>query len=90
MAWKTIATETFSREIKKYKKNNQFMGALEKKIQRIKKDPVNVGGRLAGRLHGYKSTRIIKKYRLVFLVDEVNSTVLLIGIDHRKFDYKNF
>ena len=61
MKWRILTTKTFSREIKKYKKNNQFMTALEKKIQRLKENPGTIGGYLAGTLHGYKSTRIIKK-----------------------------
>ena len=50
MPWKIIATKTFSKEFKKYRKNNEFIKALDKKIQRLKKDPDSVGGYLAGRL----------------------------------------
>lgn len=90
MLWKIIATKIFSKEFKKYKKNGNFVDALEKKIQRLKKNPVNIGGYLSGRLHGYKSTRIIRKLRLIFKIDEDRCSVSLVGIDHRKFNYKNF
>jgi len=90
MSWKVITTKSFSKDYKKYRKNSLFVNALEKKIQRLKKGPANIGGCLSGRLHGYKSTRIIRKLRLIFKVDEGRCSVSLVGIDHRKFDYKNF
>jgi mRNA-degrading endonuclease RelE of RelBE toxin-antitoxin system len=90
MSWKIITTKEFSIEFKKYRKNNKFIDVLEKKIQRLKQNPNNVGGYLSGRLHGYKSTRIINKLRLVFKVDVDNSSITFIGIDHRKFDYERF
>lgn len=90
MSWKIITTKTFSREFKKYKKDGKFIDAFDKKIERLKKSPANIGGNLSGRLHGYKSTRIIRKLRLIFKVDEGSYSILLVGIDHRKFNYTNF
>ena len=90
MSWKVIATKTFSKEFKKYKKHSDVVKALDKKIARIKKDPNSIGGYLVGSLHRYKSTRIMKKLRLIFKIEESQLTVLLIGIDHRKFEYSNF
>jgi mRNA-degrading endonuclease RelE of RelBE toxin-antitoxin system len=90
MLWKVIATKTFSKEFRKYRKDSEFIKALDKKIQRLKKDPHNVGGYLSGRLHDYKSTRIIKKLRLIFEIDDEKFSVFLVGIDHRKFNYTNF
>ncbi|MBW1668201.1 MAG: type II toxin-antitoxin system RelE/ParE family toxin [Deltaproteobacteria bacterium] len=90
MSWKIIATKTFSNEFKKYRKNREFVDAIGKKIQRLKKDPHSVGGYLSGRLHGYKSARVIEKFRMIFRIDEKEQLVALVGIDHRKFDYKNF
>jgi len=90
ISWKIIITKAFSKEFKKYCKNNQFIDALEKKINRLKNDPHSMGGYLSGRLHSYKSTRIIKKLRLVFQINEKESSVILLGIDHRKFDYEKF
>ena len=90
MPWKAIRTETFSKTSKKYSKNKEFLNALYKKLQRIKENPHSVGGNLSGKLHGYKSTRIMKKLRLIFKINEKEHSVFLIGIDHRKFDYENF
>jgi mRNA-degrading endonuclease RelE of RelBE toxin-antitoxin system len=90
MSWKIIVSKTFSKDFRKYKKNGNFSDALEKKMLRIKKNPANIGGYLSGRLHGYKSTRIIRKLRLIFKIDEDNCSVFLVGIDHRKSDYRNF
>jgi len=59
MPWKIIRTDTFLRVFKKYKKNKEFVDALDKKIQRLREDPNSVGGYLSGRLHGYKSTRLL-------------------------------
>ena len=90
MLWKVIVTETFSKTFKKYNKREEFLNALDKKLQRIKQNPYGVGGNLSGKLKGYKSTRIIRKLRLIFKINEKEYSVFLIGIDHRKFDYKNF
>jgi addiction module RelE/StbE family toxin len=90
MKWKIISTETFSKEFKKYKKDNEFLKALDNKIKRLQQEPHNVGGYLSGNLHGYKSTRIIRKLRLIFKILDENKEVYLSAIDHRKFDYKKF
>jgi addiction module RelE/StbE family toxin len=89
MAWKIIATKTFSKEFKKYSKNNEFNHALDNKIKRLKENPEIIGGNLSGQLHGYKSTRIIRKFRLIFKILHENKSVQLIAIDHRKRDYKD-
>ena len=90
MIWEIKRTEAFSKEFKKHKKNGEFVKALEAKLERLKDNPESVGGYLSGRLHGYKSTRIVGKYRLVFkIVKEVNA-VYLMAIDHRKFGYERF
>jgi len=90
MPYKVINTKSFSQTFKRFKKNQEFINALDKKIQRLKEDPNNIGGYLSGELHGYKSTRIIGKYRLIFEIDEKNNKVYLLAIDHRKFGYKRF
>jgi addiction module RelE/StbE family toxin len=90
MVWRIISTETFSREFKKHKKDGEFVKALDNKIKRLQEDPENVGGYLSGKLHGYKSTRILKKLRLVFKIVYENNEIHLMGIDHRKFDYERF
>lgn len=53
-------------------------------------NPSSVGGYLSGRLHGYKSFRILKNYRTIFRISESENKVYLIAIDHRKNDYENF
>ena len=90
MPWDIVITETFTKALKKHKKNQEVLNALDKKIKRLKKSPHSVGGRLSGNLHNHRSTRLIRKLRLLFKVDEKSDSVLLVGIDHRKFDYENF
>ena len=90
MSWNVVVTESFSKTFKKYKKNKEFSAALESKIQRLKENPEAVGGYLAGRLHGYKSTRLVGKFRLIFKVSKPDNNVYLIAIDHRKFNYERF
>ena len=90
MPWTIVNTETFSKNFKSHKKDKEFIDALKKKVKRLEEDPDSVGGYLAGNLHGYKSTRIIGKFRLIFKVSPEQHTVYLSAIDHRKFDYKNF
>jgi len=53
----------------------------------LQDDPLHVGGWLSGGLHGKKSTRISRKYRLIFTPDEMEKVVYLNWIDHRKTVY---
>jgi len=46
-----------------------------------------MGGWLSGELHGKKSTRISRKYRLIFTLDEMEKVVYLNWFDHRKTAY---
>ena len=87
MVYEIVITDTFSKEFKKHKKNSEFINALDKKLGRLKENPNNVGGFLSGKLHGYKSTRIIRKFRLIFKIAEQEKRVYLSAIDHRKFVY---
>ena len=90
MNWKVISTETFSKQFRKHRKDGEFVKALDNKIKRLGLDPENMGGNLSGKLHGYKSTRILRKLRLVFRIVHENQEVHLMAIDHRKFDYERF
>ena len=90
MSYEIVITDTFSKEFKKHKKDGEFVNALDKKIERLKEDPNNVGGFLSGKLHGYKSTRIIRKFRLIFKIVEQEKKVYLSAIDHRKSAYDDF
>jgi len=90
MKWKVISTETFSKQFQKHKKNGDFIKILNNKIKRLQKEPENVGKYLSGRLYGYKSTRILKNLRLIFKIINKEQKVILMAIDHRKFNYKGF
>lgn len=85
MTYEVIITDNFSREFKKYKKDQEFLRALDNKIQRLKQNPEEIGGFLSGKLHGYKSTRIIRKFRVIFRIED--KKVYLMSIDHRKSVY---
>jgi len=89
MGWSVIRTHRFSEEFRKFEKNKEFVDALDKKIKRLEEDP-NIGGFLAGNLHGYKSFRLLKNFRILYRVDEAENKVYLVAIDHRKYDYKRF
>ena len=90
MKWEIKRTETFSKEFKKHKNDGEFVRALGAKLERLKENPENVCGYLSGRLHGYKSTRIVGKYRLVFKIIKEENAVYLTAMDHRKFAYERF
>ncbi|HLC84179.1 MAG TPA: hypothetical protein VJH22_00105 [Candidatus Nanoarchaeia archaeon] len=70
-----------------HKKNGALLDALDKKIQRLQINPEAVGGMLGGVLHGWHSTRLIRKFRLLFKIDSVNQVVDLGAIDHRDTAY---
>ncbi|MDO8508771.1 MAG: type II toxin-antitoxin system RelE/ParE family toxin [Nanoarchaeota archaeon] len=90
MLWSVVRTDEFSLAFKKYSRDKAFVDALDKKIQKLKEDPLSIGGFLSGDLHGFKATRIIRKFRLIFRIDEEEKKVYLLAIDHRKFGYKRF
>ena len=90
MVWQVIRTERFSKEFKKYEKNQDFVNAMDKKIKRLQEDPTAVGGYLSGNLHGYKATRLIRKFRILFRISEEERAVYLVAIDHRGHDYEDF
>lgn len=85
--WVVKRTDTFLKYLKKHKNNHELLTELDKKIRRLKKDPSSVGGNLAGNLHGHKSTRLSKNFRLVFIIDDKNKLVYLEALDHRKEIY---
>jgi len=85
--WAVKRTDSFLRYLKKHKNNHELFTALDKKIKSLKEDPSVVGGNLAGNLHGYKSTRLIRKFRLVFSVDKESKIVYLVALDHREDVY---
>jgi len=85
--WIVKRTDTFLKYLKKHKTNNELLVELDKKIKRLKENLYFVGGDLAGNLHGHKSTRLSKNFRLIFKVDSENKIVYLEALDHRKDVY---
>jgi mRNA-degrading endonuclease RelE of RelBE toxin-antitoxin system len=88
MPWIIRSTDTFIESFRRFKDNSKIVSELAKKIKRLQIDPLHVGGWLSGSLHGKKSTRIAKQYRLIFLPDEREHIVYLILIDPREHVYK--
>ena len=85
--WELKRTDAFLKDIKKHRANHELFIELDKKIQRLKEDPISIGGNLAGNLYGHKSTRLAKNFRLIFSIDQMNKIVYLVAIDHRKDVY---
>jgi len=85
--WDVKRTDTFLKNFKKYKKDQQVINELDKKIKRLIIDPNAVGGNLSGKLYGKKSTRLTGKLRLIFMIDENTKTIYLIALDHRASVY---
>lgn len=85
--WRVEQTEQFKKDVRAQRNNPQLLLELEKKLRRLEEDPKNVGGTLGGDLHGFRSTRLLRKFRLVFSVDEVRRVVFLAWLDHRKSAY---
>jgi plasmid maintenance system killer protein len=75
MAWAIKRTDTFLESFEQVRNNKKVIAELSKKLTRLAKDPLHVGGWLSGSLHGRKSTRVAKQYRLIFLPDEHEQVV---------------
>ena len=88
MPWIIWRTDTFLESFRLVRNNSKVVLELARKIKRLQADPLHVGGWLSGSLHGKKSTRIAKQYRLIFLPDEQEHIVYLILIDHREHVYE--
>ena len=85
--WIVKRTDPFLKYLKKHKNNHELLQELDKKIKRLKEDPKIIGGELSGNLSGHKSTRLSKKFRLLFSIDNENKIVYLEAIDHREDVY---
>ncbi|GAB6284043.1 MAG: hypothetical protein STSR0009_02420 [Methanoregula sp.] len=88
MLWIIRRTDTFLESFRQVKDNSKVVSELAKKIKRLQEEPLHVGSWLSGSLHGKKSTRIAKQYRLIFRPDEREHIVYLILIDHREHVYE--
>jgi mRNA-degrading endonuclease RelE of RelBE toxin-antitoxin system len=80
MTWAVKRTDTFLESLKVIRKNKEALLELDKKIKRLQEDPLHLGGWLSGELHGKKSTRISRKYRLIFTPDEMEQVFILTGL----------
>jgi mRNA-degrading endonuclease RelE of RelBE toxin-antitoxin system len=87
MVWVIKRTDTFLESFALVRTNKKVVAELGKKLARISEDPLHVGGWLSGSLHGKKSTRLAKQYRLIFLPDAGEQVVYLVLIDHREHVY---
>jgi len=87
MTWVVKRTDTFLVSLRAVRKNKEALAELDKKLKRLQYDPLHVGGWLSGELHGKKATRISRKYRLIFTLNETEKVVYLNWIDHRKTVY---
>jgi len=85
--WIVKRTDTFLKYLKKQKHNNELLNELDKKINRLIEDPPSVGGNLSRNLHGHKSIRLVKNFRLIFIIDDKNKIIYLEALDHRKDIY---
>jgi len=83
MMWRILRTETFARHLKHHRHHHGLLLELEKKIKRLRINPGVIGGNLSGALHGQRSTRLTKNFRVIFAIDEDNKVVYLMAIDHR-------
>ena len=88
MPWIIRRTDTFLASFRQIRSDSKVVLELTKKIKRLQADPLHVGGWLSGSLHGKKSTRIAKQYRLIFFPDEQEHIVYLILIEHREHVYE--
>jgi len=86
MSYEVRRSDEFSRALRKLN-NQEFFNQLDKKIPRLKENPYSVGGRLSGKYHGYFDFRLLRKYRVIFSIDEENKIVKLHTIEHRDHAY---
>jgi mRNA-degrading endonuclease RelE of RelBE toxin-antitoxin system len=87
MTWELIRTDTFLESIKSLRQNEEFLAELQKRLLRLQEDPLHTGGWLSGSLKGKKSTRISRRYRLIFTPIKAKQVVYLNLIDHRSQVY---
>jgi len=76
MVWIIESTDAFKNALKVHKKNKELLDALNKKIVRLETDPHSVGGKLSGDLHGWQSTRLVRKFRLLFKIKRTRCSKL--------------
>jgi len=83
-----IYTSTFRKQIERFKKKDKvLMEELREKVEKLRDLPYS-GKPLKYRLSHHRSLRVKGKYRLVYKVDENESTVTLVAFGHRKEIYE--
>ncbi len=81
-------TSIFKKQIERVKKKDKaLMEELAKKVKKLQDVPYS-GKPLKYRLSHYRSLRIKGKYRLIYMVDENESEVILVAFGHREEIYK--
>ncbi len=81
-------TRIFKKQIERVKKKDKaLMEELAKKVKKLQDVPYS-GKPLKYRLSHYRSLRIKGKYRLIYMVDENESEVILVAFGHREEVYK--
>lgn len=58
--WEIVRTDTFLRDIKKFRKISGLLLELDKKIEKLKEEPESLGKELHGELHPSRSTKYIR------------------------------
>jgi addiction module RelE/StbE family toxin len=59
----------------------------EKALLKISVNPFS-GKKLLGKLDGLYSTRVTRKYRIIYRITSDKSTILILSISHRKESYR--
>jgi len=85
--YEVCATATFAKSLRQHRRNAALVREVDRKLSRLQVAPEQVGGALAGKLHGYRSTRVLRKFRLIFSIDVDARRVLLHALNHRKDAY---
>ena len=83
MKYELLYTSTFKKQIERFKKKDKaLMIELMKKVGKLRDLPYS-GKPLKYRLSYHRSLRVKGKYRLIYIVDENESTVTLVAFGHR-------
>ncbi|MEM9509532.1 MAG: type II toxin-antitoxin system mRNA interferase toxin, RelE/StbE family [Cyanobacteria bacterium P01_E01_bin.35] len=66
-------------------KDKREQEGLKKRIEKLTSEPEKQGKALSGTLKGYRSVRALgQRYRIVYRVDRLRITVLIVGAGIRK------